>query len=280
MTSIFEELDYQDTPLGEISLRRRSEPKLAGEVLYEVKLGEEFLMSSLFVEAEEQLSTLGLQALRQNGHQHDLDIVVGGLGLGYTALQVLKECDQLKSERGTANHSVANKSAAGSSLNSSAKNNALCSLRVIDVMQAVISWHQRGLLPIGDVLATDSRTQLQQGDFFAIATDPDRGFDQHVLDQQQPVRKVHAVLLDIDHSPSHWLNQENSHFYTVTALRQMAEKIHTGGVFGLWSNELPDPAFVELLDQVFVNTQTQVVNFANPYQNIDSSNSVYIATVR
>ena len=47
----FAELDYQETPLGAISLRRRSEPRLGGKILYEVKLGEEFLMSSLFVEA-------------------------------------------------------------------------------------------------------------------------------------------------------------------------------------------------------------------------------------
>jgi len=56
---IFEELDFQSTPLGDISLRRRSEPRLDNQIIYEVKLGDEFLMSSLFVEAEEQLSTLG-----------------------------------------------------------------------------------------------------------------------------------------------------------------------------------------------------------------------------
>ena len=49
MTFEFEELDYQITPLGEISLRRRAEPRLGGEILYEVKLGDEFLMSSLCV---------------------------------------------------------------------------------------------------------------------------------------------------------------------------------------------------------------------------------------
>lgn len=63
MALIFEELDFQKTPLGEISLRRRSEPKLNGEILYEVKLNDEFLMSSLFTEAEIQLSRLGLAAL-------------------------------------------------------------------------------------------------------------------------------------------------------------------------------------------------------------------------
>lgn len=86
MTSLFEELDYQKTPLGDISLRRRSDPRLDGELLYEVKLGEEFLMSSLFTEAEIQLSHLVLDRLEDT----DWDIVVGGLGLGYTAAAVLE----------------------------------------------------------------------------------------------------------------------------------------------------------------------------------------------
>ncbi|MDH3527661.1 MAG: spermidine synthase, partial [Gammaproteobacteria bacterium] len=63
MTHEFEELDYQKTPLGEISLRRREEPRLDGKILYEVKLGDEFLMSSLFTNAEIQLARLGLAAL-------------------------------------------------------------------------------------------------------------------------------------------------------------------------------------------------------------------------
>ena len=87
MALVFEELDFQKTPLGEISLRRRSEPRLDGKILYEVKLGDDFLMSSLFTDAEIQLSRLGLAALDGS----ELDIVVGGLGLGYTAVAVLED---------------------------------------------------------------------------------------------------------------------------------------------------------------------------------------------
>jgi hypothetical protein len=57
MTIQFEELDYQKTSLGAISLRRRADPRLDGKILYEVKLDDEFLMSSLFTSAEIQDST-------------------------------------------------------------------------------------------------------------------------------------------------------------------------------------------------------------------------------
>ncbi len=54
----FEELDWQPTPLGEFTLRRRHDLTVDQDV-YEVKLGEEFLMSSLFTVAEIELARLG-----------------------------------------------------------------------------------------------------------------------------------------------------------------------------------------------------------------------------
>lgn len=240
MSHIFEELDYEETPLGEISLRKRSEPRLDDVLIYEVKLGDEFLMSSLFVEAEEQLSKLGLARLMANGHQGQLDVVVGGLGLGYTALAAL-QCPQVTR------------------------------LRTIDVMAPVIRWHQQGLLPIGNELAVNPKSELILGDFFAVATDERSG----VLNDTQ----VHAILLDIDHSPSHWLNEGNSSFYNHESLHKMKRKIIAGGIFGLWSNERPDPEFTKLLNGVFRDTEEHVVRFPNPYSGGESINSVYISTV-
>jgi spermidine synthase len=240
MAHIFEELDYEKTPLGDISLRKRSEPRLDDVLIYEVKLGDEFLMSSLFVEAEEQLSTLGLKRLIQNGHKEQLNVVVGGLGLGYTALTALQHPK-------------------------------VTNLRTIDVMKPVIRWHQQGLLPIGNELAVNPKSELILGDFFKIATDERLG----VLSDTQ----VHAILLDIDHSPSHWLNEGNSDFYDLESLGKMKNKIVEGGVFGLWSNEAPDPDFTKLLNQVFRDTEEHIVAFPNPYSGGESINSVYVSTV-
>jgi len=88
---------------------------------------------------------------------------------------------------------------------------------------------------------------------------------------------VHAVLLDIDHSPSHWLNPGNSGFYTLQGLRKLAEKLHPGGVFGLWSNDPPDAGFARLLDTVFQSSESHIVTFPNPYMGGESSNTVYLA---
>src|SRR5260370_8035856 len=85
MSFDFEELDYRPTPIGALSLRRRRELKLGVDV-FEIKLGDEFLMSSLFTASGIALARLGLAELSEHG----LDVVVGGLGLGYTAKTVLE----------------------------------------------------------------------------------------------------------------------------------------------------------------------------------------------
>ena len=57
----FEELDYQQTPIGAVSLRRRHDPQFDTEV-YEIKIDDDFLMSSLFTVGEVELARLGLAA--------------------------------------------------------------------------------------------------------------------------------------------------------------------------------------------------------------------------
>ncbi len=264
----FEELDYQVTPLGDISLRRRAEPRLGGTIIYEVKLGDEFLMSSLFTEAEIQLARLGVAALDDTGDD-TLDIVVGGLGLGYTAHAVLEF-------------------------------SAVRSLAVVEVMKPVIDWHRRGLVPLGEHITANSRCKILHGDFFELAAADRTGFDGTgfdgasfdgasfdgasldgaSLDGSMPMQLAHAVLLDIDHSPSHWLNPANSTFYSESGLRGLAAKLHPGGIFGLWSNDPPDDTFIRLLDSVFESCEAHVITFYNPYSGGQSSNTVYLARNR
>lgn len=131
LAKAFEELDFQVTPMGDLSLRRRRILSLDIDV-HEVKLGEEFLMSSLFTVGETALATLGLGAT----DARELDVLVGGLGLGFTAAAVLDDP-------------------------------RVRTLIVLDALQPVIDWHRRGLVPLGARLTGDPRCSLRQGDFFA-----------------------------------------------------------------------------------------------------------------
>jgi spermidine synthase len=222
--------------LGVISLRRRIEPTLNVDV-YEVKLGDEFLMSSLFTVAEVELARLGLA----KAVDADLDVVVGGLGLGYTAQAALVDP-------------------------------RIQSLVVVEALGEVIGWHERGLLPDTTELASDPRVRLQRGDFFAMA-DSDVGFD-----PARPGRRFHAILLDIDHTPRHVLHPSHSALYTPAGLRKLVGHLHPGGVFALWSDDPPDPNFEVTLAEVFDRSEASIVQFANPLTGGYSTNTVYVAS--
>lgn len=231
--SRIQELGFAKTPLGDLTLRRRPEPLLGNTPVFEVKLGDEYLMSSLFTESERQLATLGLAGL-----EGELDIVVGGLGLGYTAVEVLK-------------------------------NERVGQLLVIDLFQPVIDWHLEGLVPKGNVLIKDRRCELRQGDFFELSQ---TGFDAN-----DPSREFDAVLLDIDHSPEHFLNKNSGSFYTAEGLARVQNQLKSGGTFALWSNDPADDEFTEHLTTVFGSAAAHNVEFANPYTGSNSVNSIYVA---
>ncbi|WP_406199918.1 spermidine synthase [Streptomyces europaeiscabiei] len=230
-----EEIDWQPTPMGEISLRRRRDP-VSGSDVYEVKLGDEFLMSSLFTSGEIALTELALAELPDTG----LDVAVGGLGLGYTAQAALDDP-------------------------------RVRSLTVIDALAEVIDWHRRHLVPLGARLTSDDRCRLVHGDFFALAADPGG------LDPEEPGRRFHAILLDVDHSPRHVLHPRHAALYQPAGLHALAAHLHPDGVFALWSNDPPDDLFTSVLTEVFARAAAHVVEFDNPLQGGTSTNTVYLA---
>ncbi len=238
MSTLFEELDYRETPMGELVLRRRAEPRLQDRIVYEVKLGDDFLMSSLFTAGETALATMGLDAVA--GDAGGLDVVVGGLGLGYTAAAALEHP-------------------------------RLGSLLVVEFLGPVIEWHRRGLVPLGGTLCADPRCRLVNGDFFALAAGDD-GFD-----HEAPGRRVHAVLLDVDHSPEHLLSGGHAGFYTAAGLAAMARFLLPGGVFAMWSNDTADDAFTQRLGSVFASARAHTVRFDNPYTGGDAACTIYVA---
>lgn len=236
MSANFEELDYQETPLGPVSLRRQRLKMLDDREIHEVKLGNDYLMSSLFTKVEEELARLGLAATPGDA----LDVVVGGLGLGYTAWTALADP-------------------------------RIQELIVVDYLQPVIDWHRQGLVPLGPKLTADPRCRFVHGDYFALAAAGGDGFD-----PDKPQRQFDAVLLDIDHSPAHLLHPRHAHYYSAAGLRDFTRLIRPGGVFGLWSDDPPESQFLANLNAVFVEVHTEVVAFPNPFLHRDSHSTVYV----
>jgi hypothetical protein len=111
-----------------------------------------------------------------------------------------------------------------------------------------------------------------QGDFFALAAS-EAGFDPDAQD-----RLFDAVLVDIDHSPGFLLDPRSADFYQFDGLRRLAGHLRPDGVFGLWSNDIPDDAFTTRLAGVFKRARAEAVTFDNPLQDKPFTQTVYLAT--
>ena len=237
MSGLFEELDYQQTALGELILRRRKILKLDRDVV-EVILNDEHLMSDMFTASEIALATIPMALLEAAGRT-DADILVGGLGLGYTADAVLRS-------------------------------KAARSLAVVEYLAPLIGWHEAGILPVGRRLADDPRCRFIEADFFALARGGD-GFD-----PQAPGRRFDGIFLDIDHSPDFHLNPSHADFYSEEGLARLAKSLTGEGIFALWSNDPPDQAFVARLATQFPSARAEEVVFHNPLLEEDCVQTVYL----
>ena len=163
MGRLIEELDYRLTDMGPLVLRRRWVAAIDADVV-EVILGDEHLMSSLFTVGETELAVRGLAAAGGDG----LRVLVGGLGLGYTARAALADA-------------------------------RVASVEVVDALEPVIEWHRAGLVPLGDSLGQEPRCTLSHGDFFGWFDAPrpaDERYDVVLLDIDHSPRN----LLHPDHA--------------------------------------------------------------------------------
>ena len=158
----FEELDYQQTPFGELVLRVREPASMPGTDVYEVTLNRAFLMSSLVNDSERALANLALETLGPRR----ADVLVGGLGLGCTAVAALEHPNVRR----------------------------LC---VVEYLQPIIDWHRERLVPDADRLMSDPRCELIRGDFFEHVGDtparPQDLYDVILLDiDHSPESLLHA----------------------------------------------------------------------------------------
>lgn len=234
MVPLFEEIAFRRTAIGELSLRRRR-LTADGADIWEIKLNDGYLMSSRFVAGEIALAELALAQTRGDR----LDVVVGGLGLGYTAAAALRDP-------------------------------RVAELTVIELIPEVIEWHRDRLLPLGEAVAGDPRCRLLEGDFFDMAVSA-AGFV-----PADPARRHDAILIDIDHSTTHFIDSGSAGFYRAEAIAALAQRLVPGGIFALWSTDPEDAAFVDAMRHSLENVHVERVEFETPYRDEPAFNLVYL----
>jgi spermidine synthase len=139
---------YEDTPLGPLCLRRRELLSQPGVFVTEVTLNHQFLMSSYNTDSERALAH---GAIELHGGD-ELSVLVGGLGLGYTAHELVGHADVARVE-------------------------------VVEYLPEVIGWLRDGLVPLSTELNAASGLQIVQGDVYRrLLGPPQQRFDLIVID--------------------------------------------------------------------------------------------------
>ena len=147
--SKLEILAYETTPLGPLCLRRRELLSQPGTFVTEVTLNHEFLMSSLYTDSERVLAQTALDI---HSGSDELRVMVGGLGLGYTARETLL------SDRVT-------------------------HVEVVELLPQVIDWLASGLVPLSAELNNEPRLAVIQGDVYQrLAGPPGKLFNIIMID--------------------------------------------------------------------------------------------------
>jgi len=153
----FESVAWVDTPIGVFDLRRREVPTATGSrSVTEVLVNDELLMSSKNTVSEQALAT---QALALHQGTGDLSVLVGGLGLGYTAQAALAD----------------------------PRVSQVC---VVDLIPVLFEWLRAGLLPLSAELTSDPRFATVESDVYAdLLATSDARYDAILIDVDHTPRE-------------------------------------------------------------------------------------------
>jgi spermidine synthase len=222
----FEVIAAEETPLGLIWLRERALASEPGGVVAEISLDHEFLMSSATTDSERALAS---RAIALHGGSA-LNALVGGLGLGATAHELLRST-------------------------------RVASVRVVELLQPILDWHARGLVPLAAELRADARFTVERGDVYSRLL-------------AQPRELYDLILVDVDHSPEERLGPASESFYAAESLARAKGQLAPAGVLGVWSYA-ESPRFAEELRAVFDDVREERIAFANAFDGVREENWLY-----
>jgi spermidine synthase len=173
-------------PRGQVVLRRRGEH-------VELIVNGAFAMDTVDPSTEVELARLALEQLARPA-----SVLVGGLGLGFTARAVLADP---KVER----------------------------LDVVEIEDQLVTWAREGphsgIVPELTGLEDDPRCRLWTADIVDV-----------LAGRAEPSGPWDVILLDVDNGPGFLVHAANTRLYAVDGLRAALAQVHAEGVVVIWSS--------------------------------------------
>jgi spermidine synthase len=170
---------------GEVVLRRRQTP--TGEI-------DELIINGAFaMDSAETASERALGRLASGARQ----VLLGGLGLGYTAAEVLS-------------HPVEQ-------------------LDIVELEGCLVEWARDGRTDVLHGVVADPRVRLHVGDIAGVLSGP-----WLISGLGEPMGPWDAILLDVDNGPDFLIHPQNAALYAQPLLSAAYQQLPAGGLLAVW----------------------------------------------
>lgn len=197
------------TPRGEVALRERIAD---GRRVLELRVNGVFVMDTLETTTERALATRALAAVGPGPK----DVLVGGLGLGFTARELLAAGGPDSTGR-------------------------VARVDVVEIEEPVVAWMRDGTIPHGPALLADRRLRVITDDVRRVVA-------------AAGAASYDLVLLDVDNGPGYLVYEANTEVYAAPFLAGVRRVLRPGGVVAVWSADAA-PALLGALREVFAHAE-------------------------
>ncbi|MFT5599347.1 MAG: spermidine synthase [Chitinophagales bacterium] len=212
------------------------------------------LMNSRMHHSEDELAKFGCSRLST---VENAQVLVGGLGMGFTLAAVLKTVG------------------------------ASAQVTVAELVPAVVEWNRGALGQCAARPIEDQRTRVQLcdvADLLRLQSAKQQPFKKQPFKHQSvkqqavtrpidPQDQFDAILLDVDNGPEAMTHSDNEWLYSLTGLKSIYEKLRPEGIVAIWSASA-NPIFTKKLKKTGFNVQEHIVR-ARPGKG--SRHTIFVA---
>ena len=137
----------------------------------------------------------------------------------------------------------------------------VASVEVVEYLPQVLDWLRSGLIPLSNDLNAAEQLRLSTGDVY-----------QRLLGE--PKEEFDLIVIDVDHSPSDQLGQQEHAFYTAQGLATAKKHLTDGGVLAVWSYA-ESSSFSEALRMTFDTVHVEPVKTFNALVNHEQTDWMF-----